>query len=149
MQTPLLAIEHNVEPFGPHGTVAGVHVLPPMPHLYPSRQPVVLRAEHVTAQEEALAHGNPLHDWFLTVEQAPAPSQYWVVVDPAVQVDELHGMEPFGYVQAALEPLQYPLQVASVPLQDFPDGGVVTFVQVAVAADAVQVSQDPVQERLP
>jgi hypothetical protein len=41
------------------------------------------------------------------------------------------------------------LQVASVPLQDFPDGGVVTFVQLAVAADAVQVSQDPVQERLP
>jgi hypothetical protein len=41
------------------------------------------------------------------------------------------------------------LQVASVPLQDFPDGGVVTFVQVAVVADEAQVSQDPVQERLP
>jgi hypothetical protein len=34
-------------------------------------------------------------------------------------------------------------------LQDLPDGGVVTFVQVAVVADEVQVSQDPVQERLP
>jgi hypothetical protein len=52
-------------------------------------------------------------------------------------------------VQAALEPLQYPLQVASVPLQDFPDGGVVTLVQVAVVEDDVQVSQEPVQERLP
>jgi hypothetical protein len=41
------------------------------------------------------------------------------------------------------------LQVASVPLQDFPEGGVVTFAQVALVAEAVQVSQEPLQERLP
>jgi hypothetical protein len=53
-----------------------------------------------------------------------------------------------GNTQSGLDPVQVEAQV-SVPLQAFPDGGVVTFVQVAVVADEVQVSQDPVQERLP
>jgi hypothetical protein len=85
----------------------------------------------------------------LTVEHEPAALQYWVVRVPLEQVDELHATDVSGYVQAALLPLQYPLQVASVPLQDFPDGGVVTFVQVAVLEEAVQVPQDPVHARLP
>ena len=85
--------------------MAATHALPPT-HLYPSIHPVVLRAVQDTEHALPLAQGKPPHDWFLTVEQAPAPLQYWVVRVPAEQVDKLHDTEVSGYVHAALEPLQ-------------------------------------------
>jgi hypothetical protein len=62
------------------------------------------------------------------------------------QFGDVHAVDEAGYVQDALDPLQYPAQLP-LPLQDLPAGGVVTATQVPF--DGEQVSQDPLHARPP
>jgi hypothetical protein len=147
--------QHSFDPQGqvpvPQGKLAVTQVLPPT-HLYPDKHPVELWAVH-TDTHSLPEHGNPLHELFMVLLQVPAPLQYWAVNVPvvALHVGAAHRVDVGGYVHSGLDPLQNPAHVEpAVPTQAvLPAGTLVTFEHVAVAADDVQVSQEPVQAREP